>query len=124
MLEEGKDVIKRITAAPEIDNIGEFAKLMLKNNVQLSIGHSDATSDVALWALENGFSHITHLYSATPSVRKINQVVKAGVIEAAYLNDNATVELIADGKHAAVDALRLAIKILKVQIRFVLLQMH
>ena len=35
----------------------------------------------------------------------------AGVVEAAYLNDNVTVELIADGKHAAVDALKLAVKI-------------
>ena len=73
--------------------------------------HSDATSDVALDAFEHGFTHVTHLYSATPSVRKINQVVKAGVIEAAYLNDEVTVELIADGKHAAVDALRLAVKV-------------
>ncbi len=111
LLEKGKGIITRITAAPELSGMEEFAKIMLKNGVQLSIGHSDATSDIALWALKNGFSHVTHLYSATPSVRKINQVVKAGVLEAAYLDDNTTVELIADGKHAAVDALRLAVKI-------------
>ena len=86
-------------------------KTMMKNGVLMSLGHSDATSDVATEAFENGFSHVTHLYSATPTVRKINQVVKAGVIEATYLNDNITVEMIADGKHAAVDALKLAVKI-------------
>ena len=32
-------------------------------------------------------------------------------MEAAYLDDNVTVELIADGKHAAVGALQLAVKI-------------
>lgn len=84
---------------------------MVQNGVSMSIGHTDATSDIALDAMKNGFSHVTHLYSATPTVRKINQVVKAGVIEAAYLDDDVTVELIADGKHAAVDALKLAVKI-------------
>ena len=111
LLQAGKGVIKRITAAPELANMHEFAESMLSNGVSLAVGHSDATSDVALDAFEHGFTHVTHLYSATPSVRKINQVVKAGVIEAAYLNDEVTVELIADGKHAAVDALRLAVKV-------------
>ena len=38
-----------------------FAKKMSENGVHLSIGHSDATSDVALSGLKNGFSHITHI---------------------------------------------------------------
>ena len=110
LLSEGKGVIKRITAAPELENMEAFAKLMIENGVQMSVGHTDATSDETLKAFEYGFSHVTHLYSATPTVRKINQVVKAGVIEAAYLNDDISVELIADAKHAAVDALKLAVK--------------
>ena len=111
LLTQGKGVIKRITAAPELDNMEQFAKKMTAAGVGLALGHSDATAEEALRAFANGFSHVTHLYSATPSVRKINQVVKAGVIEAAYLDDNVTVELIADGKHAAVHALQLAVKI-------------
>lgn len=111
LLKEGKGIITRITAAPELDGMKEFAETMMNNGVLMSLGHSDSTSDVATEAFENGFSHVTHLYSATPTVRKINQVVKAGVIEAAYLNDDVTVEMIADGKHAAVDALKLAVKI-------------
>ncbi|MBR5552961.1 MAG: N-acetylglucosamine-6-phosphate deacetylase [Clostridia bacterium] len=111
LLQEGKGIITRITAAPELCGMESFAKAMLENGVHLSIGHSDATSDIALDAMKHGFSHVTHLYSATPSVRKINQVVKAGVLEAAYLDDNVSVELIADGKHAAIHALQLAVKI-------------
>lgn len=111
LLEEGADVIKRITAAPELCGMDKFIKSMLSCGVLLSIGHSDATSDIALDAMKKGFSHITHLYSATPSVRKTNEVIKAGVIEAAYLNDDVTVELIADSKHVAIDALKLAVKI-------------
>ena len=111
LLEEGRGIITRITAAPELDGMKEFAEAMMKNGVLMSLGHSDATSDVATDAFENGFSLVTHLYSATPTVRKINQVVKAGIIEATYLNDDVAVEMIADGKHAAVDALKLAVKI-------------
>ena len=111
LLSEGKGIIKRITAAPELEHMKEFTQRMLDIGVVMSIGHSDATSDVASEAFSYGFSHVTHLYSATPSVRKIDQVVKAGVVEAAYLNDDVSVELIADGKHAAVDALKLAVKI-------------
>ncbi len=111
LLSVGAGVIRRITAAPELEGMAEFARVMVDHGVHMAIGHSDATSDVALCAMKNGFSHVTHLYSATPTVRKINEVVRAGVIEAAYLDDDVTVELIADGKHAAVDALRLAVKI-------------
>lgn len=111
LIDRGRGIIKRITAAPELDNMAAFSKAMTDNGIALCLGHSDATSDIAAKAFGMGFSHITHLYSATPSVRKIGQEVKAGVIEAAYLNDSITVELIADGKHAAVDALKLAVKI-------------
>lgn len=111
LLTEGDGIIKRITAAPELDGVDKLAKIMCESGVVMSLGHSDADCETALNAFKGGFTHITHLYSATPSVRKIDQTVKAGVIEAAYLDDNVTAELIADGRHAAVAALQLAIKI-------------
>lgn len=111
LLRYGEGILKKITAAPELSGMDRFAHRMTEAGVKLCIGHTDATWDVALRSFENGFSHVTHLYSATPSVRKINQELLAGVIEAAYLDDNVTVELIADGKHAAIGALQLAVKI-------------
>lgn len=111
LLHKGQGIIKRITAAPELEGMDEFVTEMKKAGVSLAVGHSDATSDIALDAFKKGFSHVTHLYSATPSIRKINQVVKAGVVEAAYLDDQVTVELIADGKHCAKDALQLVVKV-------------
>jgi N-acetylglucosamine-6-phosphate deacetylase len=111
LLEVGEGIICRITAACELDNMQKFAQTMKENGIGLALGHSDATAAQALEGFQWGFSHITHLYSATPSVRKINQVVTAGVIEAAYLDDNVTVELIADGNHATEHGLKLAMKI-------------
>lgn len=111
LIKEGKSVIKRITAAPELCGMDRFVRAMKDYGVLFSIGHSDATSDIALGAMEKGFSHVTHLYSATPTIRKINEVIKAGVMEAAYLNEDVSVELIGDSKHVAVDALKLAVKV-------------
>ncbi len=111
LIEQGSGIIKRITAAPELAGMDYFCKRMIENGVWLSVGHSDATCETALSAFNMGFSHITHLYSATPSIRKIGQEVKAGVVEAAYLDDRVSVELIADGKHVAKEAIALALKI-------------
>lgn len=111
LLELGQGILTTVTAAPELPGMAEFAEAMGKNGVLLSVGHSNATSEEVFRAFDWGFSHVTHLYSATTTVRKVGQTVKAGIVEAAYLQDGVTVELIADGCHAAVDALRLAVKI-------------
>ncbi len=111
LMEVGKGVICRVTAACELPGMKEFAKTMQENGIALSLGHSDAIAEVALDAFQWGFSHVTHLYSNTPSVRKIGQTVYGGVVEAAYLDDNVTVELVADGKHATVHGMKLALKI-------------
>jgi len=47
ILTEGKDIFKRITAAPELPGMLDFSEKMVQNGIQMSIGHSDATSDVA-----------------------------------------------------------------------------
>jgi len=111
LLSAGKGIISTITAAPELEGAMEFAEIMAENGVLMSVGHSNATSDVVLEAFNRGFSHVTHLYSATTTVRKVGQTVMAGIVEAAYLSDSSPIELIADGCHAAKDALRLAVKI-------------
>jgi len=111
LLEGGRGILRRITAAPELDGMDAFARAMREAGVVLSIGHSDAVSEEALWALENGFSLITHMYNMTTTTRKVGQKVCAGVAEAAYLTDSAVLELIGDGKHVARDAFRLAVKI-------------
>ncbi len=75
------------------------------------IGHSDATSTEAHKAFENGFTHVTHLYSCTSTVHRKNAFRYAGIVEEAYLNDEMTVEIIADGIHLPADLLRLIYKI-------------
>lgn len=111
IFDKGADIIGRISCAPEIKGIGYLIKKATENNIILSIAHSAATAEETKMALDMGFSHITHLYSATTSVRKINQRVYAGILEAAYLYNDFYIELIGDGKHVAKETMQLALKI-------------
>jgi len=103
--------ILRWDTAPELQGSDMFAKKCKENGILCSIAHSAATSEQAQEGIDNGFSHVTHFYNAVTTYRKEGQKVLAGVVEAAYLNDNVTVELICDGRHIPRDILRLALKI-------------
>jgi len=108
---EWSDDIVRWSAAPELDGAMEFGRFMKANGILVSIAHTDAISDCVYEAYENGFTHITHLYSCTSNVRRINAYRYAGVTESAYLIDEMTVEIIADGCHLPKSLLQLVYKI-------------
>ncbi|MDD4297939.1 MAG: amidohydrolase family protein, partial [Ruminiclostridium sp.] len=106
-----KDVISRITAAPEIYGTLTMAEKLRNCDILFSVGHSNANNEDMLRALESGYSHITHFYSATSTVRRVNAYRVPGVIESGYLLDGYTVEVIADGHHLPPDLLKLIYKI-------------
>jgi len=104
------DVVKRITAAPEIEGGLELGRIMSSRGVLMSIGHSNATIYEVLQAIEAGYTHVTHIYSATSLVRRIRAYRYPGIVEAAFLIDELTVEMIADGKHLPSELIRLILK--------------
>ncbi len=105
------DNIIRWSAAPEIKGALEFGRYAGNKGVLMSIGHSDAIGEEVAEAFENGYTHITHLYSAMSGVKRINGLRFSGVIESAFLIDEMTVEIIADGIHLPADMLSLVYKI-------------
>ena len=105
------DCIMRWTGAPEIEGSEEFAKILTEKGILPCIGHSDANGDCVKEAFKNGFTHVTHLYSATSIVHRKNAFRYAGIVEMAYLLDDMTVEIIADGVHLPADLLKLVYKI-------------
>lgn len=107
----GEGVISRMTAAPECDRDGVIPRYAARYGVRLAIGHSNAVCREALDAYEQGYTHVTHLYCNTPSNRKIGQRVFAGVVEAAYLTDGMSVELIGDGRHIPRETMLAVLKI-------------
>lgn len=103
-----RDAVKTVTMAPEISGCLDLARALRGSGICLAVGHSDGLMENGYEALEAGFTHITHLYSALTLTTRINAYRHGGLVEAAYLLDPFTVELIADGKHLPGELLRLA----------------
>ncbi|HTE24701.1 N-acetylglucosamine-6-phosphate deacetylase [Flavitalea sp.] len=103
--------IKRWSAAPELTGAIEFGKYCRDSGVLPAIAHTDAIYEDVVEAFRNGFTLVTHLYSAMSGVTRRNAYRYAGVIESAYLIDEMDVELIADGIHMPAPLLKLAYKI-------------
>jgi len=110
ILNYSNDII-RWTVAPELTGALEMGNVLRDRGILGCIGHTNATYKEALAAYENGFTHITHLYSGTSTVRRINAYRCSGVVESAYLINEMTVEIIADGKHLPASLLKLVYKI-------------
>lgn len=111
LLERYGNIIARWSYAPENDTEERFAKALKKYGVVASAGHTDATYDDMLRAMENGCNLITHLYSCTSTVTRDHGFRRLGVIETAYLSDGLYVEIICDGKHLPPELVRLIYKI-------------
>lgn len=106
-IERYKDIIKIITMAPEEDQEFQFIKKVKENtNIVLSIGHSDATYEEAIEAIECGVSHITHLFNAMSPLHHR----KPGVVGAAF-NSDVACEIIADKIHINPKIFSMLIKI-------------
>jgi N-acetylglucosamine-6-phosphate deacetylase len=91
---ETKGLIKLVDIAPEEPGAMDFIR-EVKDEVVVSIAHTTADYDTAKEALDNGASHVTHLYNAMPPINHRNP----GVIPAAAEDKKCHVELICDGIH-------------------------
>lgn len=91
--------IVRWSVAPELEGAFEMGSVLKDQHILPSIAHTDAIYEEVMKAYEAGYTHVTHLYSAMSSVTRRNAFRYAGVVEAAYLIDDMTVEIIADGIH-------------------------
>ena len=86
--------IKLITLAPELEGAIDFIS-SLKDEVNISIGHTAANYDCATAAFKAGANHVTHLCNAMPPFHHRD----TGIIGAAADNDRVFVEVICDGIH-------------------------
>ena len=111
LLTAAKGSILRWDAAPELHGSREFARRLLKDGIICAAAHTDSTGYEAQAGFEAGFSHVTHFYNACTAYKKREQRVTAGIVEAAYLDDSVTLELICDGRHIPEHCLKLALKI-------------
>ena len=110
LLREHGKAIARWSYAPERDD-GTFVRALAAHGILATAGHTDAIYDDMVRAIDGGLSMITHLYSCTSTVTRDHGFRRLGVIETAFLRDELSVELIADGKHLPLDLMRMILKI-------------
>lgn len=97
---EHPDFIKKISLAPEIEGAVDLIKYLTNQGVVVSMGHTDATYEEAVKAIEAGATSGTHTYNAmTPLKHR-----EPGVVGAVMLHDDVYAELILDGVHVSFPA--------------------
>lgn len=107
IIDEAHGEICLWSAAPELEGAMEFGRYCARNHIICSAGHSDAQWSHMETAWMNGFSRVTHLYSACSTVRRIGGYRYLGVVESAFLLKNMIVEIIADGCHIPPELIRM-----------------
>lgn len=107
---DGCKHILRWSIAPELPGALELGRELKRRGILAAIGHSDAEFSEVEAAWDAGYTHVTHLYSSMSTIHRKNAYRYAGVLEAAYMIDGMTVEIIADGKHLPAELLKYVYK--------------
>jgi len=103
-------IIKKVTAAPELPGAMELGRELRRRRIVAAIGHTAGTYQDVVKAVENGYTHATHMFSAMSTIRREKAYRLAGVIEAVLELDELTTEIIADGHHLPPSLINLTLK--------------
>jgi N-acetylglucosamine-6-phosphate deacetylase len=95
LLEAGP--VRLVTLAPELPGADELIETLLRHEIAISCGHSDATADEANAAFDAGVRTVTHLFNAMRPFRHRDP----GIAGAALARDDVVVQIILDGVHLA-----------------------
>ncbi|SHH52200.1 N-acetylglucosamine-6-phosphate deacetylase [Thermosipho atlanticus] len=106
-LPEVKDKVKIITAAPEVEKFNELIKFAKKENIVISLGHSNGTFKDFKESFEKGINRVPHF----PNALKRFHHRDVGPIGAVFLY-KFYVELIVDNMHLSNEFLKLVYNIL------------
>lgn len=105
LLEDFIDIIKIVTIAPEQTAALEYIRYLSKRGVVSAVGHSGATYQQVLTAIDCGLSHVTHLFNAMTGLHHR----RPGIVGAA-LTTGLSCELIADFIHVHPAVINLVLK--------------
>jgi N-acetylglucosamine-6-phosphate deacetylase len=107
LIERTKDIPTYLTIAPEMFSSTELS-LLIDSHIMCSLGHSDATFEQAMNAIDQGVFRITHLFNAMSQW----QSRAPGLVGASFDSD-AWTSIIADGLHCDFKSLELAYRLKK-----------
>jgi N-acetylglucosamine-6-phosphate deacetylase len=89
--------VRLVTLAPELPGAEALIETLLRHEIVISCGHSDATADEANAAFDRGVRTVTHLFNAMRPFRHRDP----GIAGAALARDDVVVQIILDGVHLA-----------------------
>ena len=89
--------VRLVTLAPELPRAGEVIERLLRREIAVSCGHSDASAEQADAAFDLGVRSVTHLFNAMRPFHHRDP----GVAGAALARDDVIVQLILDEVHVA-----------------------
>ncbi len=95
LAEAGRGRMRIVDYAPEEDKDGHFLATLVRLGILPCIGHTSATYEQTINAIDGGARHSTHLFNAMSPLEH-----RAPGVAGALLTDSrATIEIIADGIH-------------------------
>jgi N-acetylglucosamine-6-phosphate deacetylase len=89
--------VRLMTLAPELPGADALVETLLRREIAVSCGHSDATAEEANAAFDAGVRTVTHLFNAMRPFRHRDP----GIAGAALARDDVVVQVILDGVHLA-----------------------
>jgi N-acetylglucosamine-6-phosphate deacetylase len=106
LVKMSNDQVRLITVAPEVPGGLDFVQHIRSKGVLVSLGHSNATYEVARQAIQAGASNATHTFNA---MRDFSHR-QPGVLGAVLTDSTVWAELIADGAHVDPVAIQMLLK--------------
>lgn len=105
ILAHGKGTVLQMTIAPETFD-KDTLSLLIASGIPLSVGHTDATYEIAKRVFDMGIRQVTHLFNAmSPFLHR-----KPGVVGAVFDDERVYAPIVLDGKHVDFAAARIAYK--------------
>ncbi|MER8002848.1 N-acetylglucosamine-6-phosphate deacetylase [Streptomyces sp. NPDC095613] len=104
LLDAARGTARMVTLAPELPGGIESVRLLAEHGVIAAVGHTDATYEQTVEAVDAGATVATHLFNAMPPLGHRAPGPVAALLE----DERVTVELINDGTHLHPAALELA----------------
>ncbi|RFS24006.1 N-acetylglucosamine-6-phosphate deacetylase [Chitinophaga silvatica] len=108
ILENGRDVVKMITLAPECCD-SALVRQLQEAGIIVFAGHSNATYAEAYTAFDGGIHHATHLFNAMSPLESR----APGIVGAIYDHPQVNASIVADGVHVDFASIRISKKIMK-----------
>ncbi len=106
LLEASRHTIRLVTLAPELPGALDLIAYLVKENIAVNAGHSDATYEEMLKAMPAGLSRVAHLFNGmSPFNHRL-----PGVAGAALDQNGLYAEIVLDGIHVHPAAARIALQ--------------